>query len=127
MSETGTTSCGLPVIVEAFLAEFFCLIGGIIVFVLEKTNIYCKAHAANAIIWGIIYCIMWVVIVIAGAIAGAAGSVVSTIFSIICAIIGFIWFIIWIFNWLMALIKASSEEFFAVPGISSLALKWAEK
>ncbi|ELP88532.1 hypothetical protein EIN_344920 [Entamoeba invadens IP1] len=118
------TSCGLPVIVESFLAEFFGLIGGLIVFLLEKTNTYCKAHGANAIIWGIIYCIMWVIMVIFGAIC-RVGGVVATIFGILCAIISLIWFCIWVFNWVMALIKAQSQEFVAFPIVSGFALKMA--
>ena len=121
------TSCGIPVILEAFLAEFFCLLGGIIVFIIEKTNIYCRAHAANAIIWGVIFIVWWVIIVILGAIAGAISGVVGTIFWIIDVIIGLLFFIVWVFNWVIALIKAGSQEFVAVPLISGFAMSWAEK
>ncbi|KAL7722116.1 DUF4870 domain-containing protein [Entamoeba marina] len=120
------TSCGLPVILESFLAEFFGLIGGIIVFVLEKSNVYCKAHAANAIIWGLVYIVIWVLMVIFGALC-SIGSLFGVLFGIVDAILFLLFVAIWIFNWVMALLKAESQEFFAVPVVSGIALKWAEK
>ena len=120
------TSCGLPVILEAFLAEFFGLVGGLIVFFMEKTNLYVKAHSCNAIIWGIIYIVLWVLLAIFAAIA-TVGVVAGVICGIICAIFGLIFCVVWIWNWVMALIKAGDEEFKAVPIVSGWAMKWAEK
>ena len=83
-----------PVVIEAFLAEFFGIVGGLVTILIEKSNVYCRAHAVNAICWGVVYIILWVILVILAAIAGALSGVVSTIFGIICAIIGLIFFAI---------------------------------
>ena len=119
------TSTGIPVALEAFLAEFFGLLGGLIVFLIEKSNIYCKAHGANAIIWGIIYIVLWIIIFILGIIAGIIGGIVGVIFWVFTVIVAILFFAIWVFHWVVAIMKAESQEFLAFPLVSSLAQKWA--
>ena len=120
------TSCGLPAVLEAFLAEFFGFLGGLIVFILEKSNKYARSHACNAMIWGIIYFVLWICMAIFGALCSLS-DVAAAICGIICALIGLFFFAVWVWNWVMALLKGKDEDFKAVPFVSKYAEKWADK
>ena len=96
------TSCGVSATISAFLAEFFGLLGGLIVWVLEKSNTYARCHACNAMIWGIIYIIMWIIMAIFGAMC-SINDTARVICSIITSLIGLCFCIVWIWNLVMGM------------------------
>ena len=123
----GETSCSCSAITSAFLAEFFGILGGLLVYFLEKTNIYARAHACNAMIWGIIYIILLVLLAVFGCVSSSVEGAGNVICSLISAIVGLCFFVLWVCNWVFALVKGKDEEFKAIPWVEKFALKWAEK
>ena len=119
------TGCGFAVSTESFVAEFFGLFGGLLVYFTEKTNFYVKSHACNAIIWGSIYFVIKILMIICSALASIndAAHIAFTFFN---SSLGFLMFALWCSNWTAALRYSKSQEFKALPYVDVLAMKWAD-
>ncbi|KAL7713163.1 Uncharacterized protein QTN25_009226 [Entamoeba marina] len=54
---TGSTSLGIPVIVESILASLSAL-SGLVILYTEKTNSFCKAHALQSVLLFVMFLII---------------------------------------------------------------------
>ncbi|ELP87495.1 hypothetical protein EIN_097820 [Entamoeba invadens IP1] len=113
----GVTSTHIPVMLEAFLSSFFVLSSAIFFFV-EKTNVYCRAVAMQSIIWFFILFIIALPFYMACIAFGGFGEVVMMVYVLL-------YIIFKIALILMAVIRAHSEVFLAVPPFGNIINKYA--
>jgi uncharacterized membrane protein len=102
------TSTGLSPNIAGLLCYVAGWISGIILFVLEQRNKFVRFHAAQSIV-------AFGIITVAGVVLGLI-PVVGVAFSTIIVIIGFI-------VWIIMIVKASSGEWYKLPGVGDVAEK----
>ncbi|BFU20832.1 hypothetical protein EHI8A_010060 [Entamoeba histolytica HM-1:IMSS-B] len=116
-SGLGVTSTGIPVFVEAFLSSFFVLSSAILFFV-EKTNVYCRSVALQGVIW-------FFVLFIAAFPFYLTCIAFGGFFEVVMMLYVLFYLIFKIFLIVIALLRARSEVFFAIPPFGHLINKYA--
>eukprot|EP01130_Rhizamoeba_saxonica_P002695 TRINITY_DN12459_c0_g1_i1.p1 TRINITY_DN12459_c0_g1~~TRINITY_DN12459_c0_g1_i1.p1 ORF type:complete len:129 (-),score=23.15 TRINITY_DN12459_c0_g1_i1:47-433(-) len=119
---TEGTSLGLPVALEAGIAVFFGWISGLIVLVIESTNVYVCAWCYQTIVVFLPISAMYFFFTS----FAWYGNTHLWPFWYIGYGFGVLFFVTWIIMLLLAVINAEKEEFFPLPFIGQWCLAKAE-
>lgn len=113
-------SSGMDPQLAGLLAYLIPPITGIIFLLIEKTNKVVRWHAAQSIVFGIVWIVLWVVFTILSTILGMLVPIIGTIISLVVwlglALGGFI-------LWVLCLIKGYSGEMWRMPVLAPYADK----
>ena len=115
-SEAKTLGCSVPVL--AFLATFFGWVGGIIIFVLEKQNIYVRAVALHCFIVTLPVFVLLVLLLL---------LVWVDVFLIIFWIVFVVWVVLILVLTGLAVYNAKSGIFLGFPFLDQFVLKYANR
>jgi uncharacterized membrane protein len=116
---TGTSSTGLPSNVAAALA-CIPLLGGILFYVLEKSDRFVRFYAMQSIIFGgawVVFAIIWNVLY--GVLAGIPA--IGWLFALILWMIWAVWSIGAVIIWVIAMVKAFTGVRWDIPFIGPIA------
>jgi len=120
-----STSLGLSENVEALLAYFFGLIGGLVFYFLEKKNKFVRFHGMQSILL-----ILGASVVLVGlSIISMVLALIPGIGVIISLLVGFVTllFALAVFvGWLYTMYKAYKHEMYKLPIIGNMAEKYAK-
>ncbi len=115
-------SSGMDPQLAGLLAYLIPPITGITFLLIEKTNKVVRWHAAQSIVFGIVWIVLWVVFTILSTILGMLVPIIGTIISLVVwlglALGGFI-------LWVLCLIKGYSGEMWRMPVLAPYADKVA--
>ncbi|BFU18418.1 hypothetical protein EHI8A_022630 [Entamoeba histolytica HM-1:IMSS-B] len=110
-ARSGSTSMGLPLIIESFLASCSALTG-IVILHTEKTNSYCKAYALQSIFLFAVFFIVSLPFLI---LCLAVGHAFQTVYLLLL----FSYIVIKLFFVVMAVLRSKSESFIGIPGLAT--------
>ncbi len=115
----GKSSTGMDPKIAVLIAYLFSLLGGLIIYFIEKENKFVKWHAMQALILGIIQIIGIVVVsVLLGMIPFVGWFLFSWLGWVLSAVV-------WVFG-LVALIQAFSGKTYRVPWVAKMVDKYVK-
>ncbi len=112
-----TTSTGLDPKLAGLLCYILGPITGVIFFLVEKTHPVVRFHAAQSIVFGILWVVLWVMVTIIGIILTQVSWTLGNLFGLITLLVWLGLFIVWI----VLLIKGYSGEKWKLPIVGDVA------
>lgn len=113
-------SSGMDPKLAGLLAYIIPPITGIVFLLIEKSNSVVRWHAAQSIVFGVVWIVLWVVFTILSTILGTVipiiGWVISLVVWLVLALGGFV-------LWVVCLIKGYSGEKWRMPVLAAYADK----
>ena len=118
---TGAQSTGLTPNIAALLSYLlFTPIGGIIFYLVEKTDRFVRFHAMQSIIFGAALIVIWIATVILGIILGILFAPLGCLVGLVPLVIGIGGFVLWI----LLMLKAYQGAMWKLPIIGDMAERY---
>lgn len=112
-----TTSTGLDPQLAGLLCYILGPITGLIFFLVEKTNSVVRFHAAQSIVFGILWVVLWVAVTVLGIILTQISWTIGNLFGLVTLLVWLGLFIVWI----VLLIKGYSGQKWKLPVVGDMA------